>query len=854
MTTTVRTLCFTGLLSFIPCLASADLASAVGSPAGLVFTTDGSAQWYEDLSAFYSAGTSARSGWIGDSQNTSMRVSVTGPGAVSFVWKVSSELCCDGIELLVDGVSAASNRRGEHDWTHMAVGISSGVHEVQWKYSKDGSIVSGWDAGWVDAVNFIQTGAAITTAWSYRSSLSTVRTDCAAAAIGDQIYVIGGSYLGMSQNANEQYNRWTNAVSGRTAMNYSRESLAVAVDNGKIYAIGGYDTTFGNRAENERYDPGTDWWTIMAPMPTARQAHGAAVVDGYIYCVGGDSGFVTASVEAYYITGNTWSSKTSMPTGRKSLGVAAVNRKVYAIGGRNGAGSNTNVVEIYDPSTDGWTSGAAMPTARSKFGIAVLAGRIWCIGGDGIAAVESYDPVADTWEIHTNLAANRWGHGCAVSDQRIYSLGGLISGFGVSSIDEGSVTVTAPVVTTPVLTALTWTIKQSLPTARYRLAAASANNVIYAVGGYGNSQHLRLLEIYNPSANSWTGGTAPNESRSRLAAAAANGRIYVAGGYDGTANEDSLEEYNPSMTFSPWMSMSPMTVARYGLAMAEANGKVYAIGGYDGGYLTTVEEYDPSTYMWTTRAAMPTARRYLTAVALDGKIYAIGGETSSGSSGKVEAYDPSTDAWAAKADLPGSRYGLAAGVVGGRIYAFGGYDGTSYSVQTHEYEPTTNTWTSKTNLNVGRGYLAGAVANDKLYAIGGYNSSSFTLGTVEEGSLSTSGAGSSALQNARDGKVTLRKGEILIAPNIFVRANPGTGLSFVLRGDPSGRVEMRIYNEIGAFMGSLPDVNLDRDGFGEAAYKGQQLEHYLGTGLYYVYAEGGGVSDRKPFVIKTGGR
>lgn len=40
-------------------------------------------------------------------------------------------------------------------------------------------------------------------------------------------------------------------------------------------------------AQTEAYDPVTDRWTAMAPIPTARHGLGAAAVGGKIYVIGG---------------------------------------------------------------------------------------------------------------------------------------------------------------------------------------------------------------------------------------------------------------------------------------------------------------------------------------------------------------------------------------------------------------------------------------------------------------------------------------------------------------------------------------------------------------------------------------
>ena len=61
-----------------------------------------------------------------------------------------------------------------------------------------------------------------------------------------------------------------------------RLGVAVAVLNGYLYAIGGSD---GQCPLNtvERYDPRKNQWTIMAPMSTRRKHLGCAVFNNMIY-------------------------------------------------------------------------------------------------------------------------------------------------------------------------------------------------------------------------------------------------------------------------------------------------------------------------------------------------------------------------------------------------------------------------------------------------------------------------------------------------------------------------------------------------------------------------------------------
>ena len=116
-----------------------------------------------------------------------------------------------------------------------------------------------------------------------------------------------------------------------------------------------------------------------------------------------------------------------------------------------------------------------------------------------------------------------------------------------------------------------------------------------------------------------------------------------------------------------------MSTPREGLSTGVVNGKIYAVGGVGRGLsrISTVEEYNPVTDIWTKKAnPIPTRRQYLSASVVNGKIYAIGGGAPGLST--VEMYDPTTDRWLRKADMPTARTLFPASAVNGYIYAIGG--------------------------------------------------------------------------------------------------------------------------------------------------------------------------------------
>ena len=109
----------------------------------------------------------------------------------------------------------------------------------------------------------------------------------------------------------------------------ARQYHAVAILDGKLYAVGGYGLSSA-----ERYDPVTNAWEAVAPMAEARQS-GMAVLDGKLYAVGGfNNNDHLSSVERYDPGTDAWEAVAPLTLARFGAGVAALEGKLYAMGGR----------------------------------------------------------------------------------------------------------------------------------------------------------------------------------------------------------------------------------------------------------------------------------------------------------------------------------------------------------------------------------------------------------------------------------------------------------------------------------------------------------------------------------------
>lgn len=277
-------------------------------------------------------------------------------------------------------------------------------------------------------------------------------------------------------------NSWQAKLSVPTA----RHGLGLAVVGGRIYAIGGYKEGSDALAVNEEYNPTTDSWVTKAPMPTPRSYFGIAVWANKIYIIGGEyypggSYFKeTNRNEVYDPSTDRWTVLTPMPTNRSGLSANVVNDSIYLIGGRqtNQGGNDKN--EMYNPLLDQWIEKAPLPTLAPDHASAVLDGKIYILGGSSgsteLDLNQIYDPANNTWSYGTIIPdPTAFGSAAAISgincSKGIYLVGGRTG--GVATNHNWFLNITDN----------NWVLATPMPTSRLGLGIAVLNDTLYAIGG-----------------------------------------------------------------------------------------------------------------------------------------------------------------------------------------------------------------------------------------------------------------------------------------------------------------------------------------------------------------------------------
>jgi len=133
------------------------LEQALDAP-GLVWLTGPASPWFVQSDVTFDGDAAAQSGPVDDDERSDLTATVTGPGTLSFRWKVSSEDEYDYLRFFTNGFTATEPITGEVDWRQVNVTLTNGTHILTWRYDKDESDSDGTDAGWVDTVTWTPAG------------------------------------------------------------------------------------------------------------------------------------------------------------------------------------------------------------------------------------------------------------------------------------------------------------------------------------------------------------------------------------------------------------------------------------------------------------------------------------------------------------------------------------------------------------------------------------------------------------------------------------------------------------------------------------------------------------------------
>lgn len=193
------------------------------------------------------------------------------------------------------------------------------------------------------------------------------------------------------------------------------------VFEGKIYVIGGGPTM--------NYDPKTDTWITLTPIPTPRDRPSVAVYQGKIYCISGYVEDETVTVyrvyrhmdivEVYDPVKDSWSKKASVPIEVRPerpfntpIQACVVNDQLFAIGPKG-------ELYQYNPSADRWTRKASL-AVEAIVQVYVMNKQLFVITQNGEQTeMYMYDSTTDVWTKKADPPVAAYSFGVVVDDKII---------------------------------------------------------------------------------------------------------------------------------------------------------------------------------------------------------------------------------------------------------------------------------------------------------------------------------------------------------------------------------------------------------------------------------------------------
>jgi Kelch motif protein len=262
-------------------------------------------------------------------------------------------------------------------------------------------------------------------------------------------------------------------------------------------------------------------WQVLAPTGLARQEVSYVQFGGKLYLAGGDTRH-----QVYDPATDSWRDIAPLPERLDHIQGVALGDRIYYVGGLvSWPRPHANSVFVYDPATDSFSDGASMARGRGAGGVAPYRGKLYYAGGlhDGVPVpwVDVYDPEADRWSELPDMPRAREHFQAAVVDGRLYAIGGRQGELGTELVENDAYDFASG----------SWTAGLApLPTPRGGFAAAAVGHEIVVIGGEVAEGALDTVEAYDTQTDTWRTLDPMPTARHGIQAAVCNGGVYIAAG------------------------------------------------------------------------------------------------------------------------------------------------------------------------------------------------------------------------------------------------------------------------------------------------------------------------------------
>uniref|UniRef100_A0A1B0AAS7 Kelch-like protein diablo n=1 Tax=Glossina pallidipes TaxID=7398 RepID=A0A1B0AAS7_GLOPL len=227
---------------------------------------------------------------------------------------------------------------------------------------------------------------------------------------------------------------------------------------------------------------------------------------------------------------------------------------------------------------------------------------------------------------------------------------------------------------------------------RTDLSAVSLHGLVYAMGGLPNwydIKYLQTVERYDPVIDEWTKITPMHTGRCCFGACAHNDLVYVVGGQ----GNSTVENYNPIT--NKWYKC-PDTPSRYGYGNRAAviGNSIYSLGKTRSGILF---RFDPREGQWdTVDRSDNIGKNVVEVTSYDHSLYCIGGNRPKSA---CKRFDARSNKWQALSSMNYGREYPYAMIIGYELYAFGGWN-KECATSVEHYNIHQDEWTIDDSIKI----------------------------------------------------------------------------------------------------------------------------------------------------------
>ncbi|XP_036338594.1 kelch-like protein 1 [Rhagoletis pomonella] len=247
-----------------------------------------------------------------------------------------------------------------------------------------------------------------------------------------------------------------------------------------------------------------------------------------------------------------------------------------------------------------------------------------------------YNQPEDEWQNYAEFEHDANRYGMVLMEDNIIYIGGVRDGKITSGVESWS------------LKTKSWNTLPSMIQSRYFLTVVLLNGNIYAIGGLStDNQCTKSVEKYS-TGSEWELVSSMNTPRCQAGAVALNDKIFVFGGFDGKCHLKSVECYDPSS--NTWIQCADMNESHNFPGAAVHKGCIYVLGGLTENKI--VERYDPQSNNWTKVSYLHIGRGAMGCVSKDDQLWVVGGEQNKNMKYSVSVYYPECNKWVRKKSVP----------------------------------------------------------------------------------------------------------------------------------------------------------------------------------------------------------